>query len=74
MGGLRNICKIYGGMNVSCNGKTVEWVYDYIQDKPRLKSEMTKEEIADNERFKWGQIKKRIKPKQKPDAVNGNLF
>lgn len=61
-------------MNVTIDGKTETWIYDYIQDKPRLQSEMTKEEIEDNERFKYGQLKKRFKPKQKPDAENGVLF
>ena len=61
-------------MNVTIKRKTETWVYDYIQDKPRLVREMTKEEIEANERFKWGEAKKRFKPKQKPDAVNGSLF
>ena len=74
MGGLRNICKLYGGLKVTENGITEVWIYDYIQDKPRLQSEMTKHELEDNERFKYGKLKKRFKPKQKPDAVNGNLF
>ena len=72
MGGLRNICRAYGGLKVTKDRKTEVWIWDYIKDEPRLESSMTKEEIEANERFKWGQIKKRIK--QKPDAVNGSLF
>ena len=34
------------------------WLWDYVNDKPRLKSEMTKEEIKASEKAKWGNIKK----------------
>jgi len=58
MGGLARICKMYGSMEVSDeNGKKVTWLWDYKNDKPRLKSEMTKEEIAESEKAKWQQIK-----------------
>jgi major membrane immunogen (membrane-anchored lipoprotein) len=58
MAGLANICKLYGKMTVKDNnGKEVVWLYDYAKDKPRLKSEMTKEEIALSEKAKWGKIK-----------------
>jgi hypothetical protein len=53
MGGLSRICKMYGSLNV--NG--VVWIYDYVNDKPRLKSEMTKEEIIASEKAKWMKIK-----------------
>lgn len=39
------------------NGKKVVWVWDYATDQPRLKSEMTKDEIAASEKAKWGAIK-----------------
>jgi hypothetical protein len=52
MGGLAKICKLYGGMTTKSKGKSVEWIYDYKLDKPRLKSEMTKKEIAENEKLK----------------------
>ena len=42
---------------VDANGKKVTWLWDYKNDKPRLKSEMTKEEIAESEKAKWQQIK-----------------
>jgi len=58
MGGLARICKMYGSMEVSdANGKKVTWLWDYKNDKPRLKSEMTKEDIAESEKAKWEQIK-----------------
>lgn len=46
MAGLARICKMYGSMQViDENGKKVTWLWDYANDKARLKSEMTKEEI-----------------------------
>ena len=39
------------------NGKSVIWVWDYKNNRARLKHEMTKEEIAESERVKWQQIK-----------------
>jgi hypothetical protein len=58
MGGLARICKMYGSMELSdSNGNKVIWLWDYANDKPRLKSEMSKEEIKANEKAKWEQIK-----------------
>ena len=75
MGGIRNICRLYGGLKVTQNGKTVEYVWDYIKDEPRLKSEMTKEELEANERNKFGlPAERNRKPKSRPDAENGILF
>lgn len=54
MAGLAQICKTYGTMEVvGEDGKKVIWVWDYANDKPRLKSEMTKEEIAESNKAKW---------------------
>lgn len=53
MAGLASICKIYGSMEVTdSNGKKVVWVWDYVNNKPRLKSEMTKEEIKASNKAK----------------------
>jgi major membrane immunogen (membrane-anchored lipoprotein) len=57
MGGLAKICKMYGSMEVVQDGKKVIWIYDYANDKPRLKSEMTKEEIKASEKSKWMKIR-----------------
>lgn len=57
MAGLAKICKLYKSLVV--NGVT--WLYDYAQDKPRLKSEMTKDEIKASEKAKWMQIKNDLK-------------
>lgn len=58
MGGLAKICKLYGSMTVKDeHGKEVIWLYDYANDKPRLRSEMTKEEIAASEKAKWESLR-----------------
>ena len=62
MGGLARICKMFGQIDVSDgNGKKVTWLYDYANDKPRLKTEMTKEEIKASEKAKWMPFKN-LKP------------
>lgn len=56
--GLARICKMHGSMEVSdANGEKVIWLWDYANDKPRLKEEMTKEEIAASEKAKWNKLK-----------------
>lgn len=60
MSGLGRVLKIYGRMSVSANGKTVWWRWDYFNDKARLESEMTKEEIMASEKAKWNQIKSQL--------------
>jgi major membrane immunogen (membrane-anchored lipoprotein) len=53
---------MYGGMTVKSNdGKTVKWLWDYVNDKARLESEMTKEEIMASEKKKWEGIKNELK-------------
>lgn len=54
MGGLARLCRMYGQMNI--NG--VVWIWDYVNERARIKSEMTKEEIAESEKIKWNLIKK----------------
>ena len=56
MGGLSKICKIHGSMKV--NG--VVWLWDYVNDKPRLKTEMTKNEILASEKAKWMNVKNEL--------------
>jgi hypothetical protein len=53
MSGLRRICKMYGAMTI----QGVEWVWDYATDEPRIKSEMTKEQLEASERAKWTGVK-----------------
>jgi len=58
MGGLARLCKMYGQIDVTdANGKKVIWVWDYANDKPRLKSEMTKDEIKASEIAKWTHLR-----------------
>jgi len=49
MGGLRQLCKLYGRMTI----QGVEWVWDYHRDEPRKKADMTKEEWAKSERVRF---------------------
>lgn len=54
MGGLQNLLKQFG--SIICkgeDGKSVVWLWDYANDKARLKDEMTKEEIQNSEKAKW---------------------
>jgi hypothetical protein len=53
MTGLQKILKAYGDAKVTSGGKTVVWTWDYVNDKPRIKSEMTKEEIMASEKAKY---------------------
>jgi hypothetical protein len=43
------MCKQYGSIVI--NG--VEWVWDYANDRPRVKSEMIKEEIKHSNQSKY---------------------
>lgn len=61
MAGLARICKMYGSMEmIDVNGKKVTWIWDYVNDKPRLKTEMTKDEIIASEKAKWMGIKSKL--------------
>lgn len=54
MSGLARICKMYGSMEViDEKGNKEIWVWDYVNDRPRLKNEMTKEEKMASEKEKW---------------------
>lgn len=59
MGGLSRICKIYGGMKTTSNGKTVNWKWDYANDKVVKDSEMPQgsERWKASEKAKWDSIK-----------------
>ena len=52
--GFQTILKLYGEMKATDDkGNTVIHVWDYAKDEPRIKSEMTKEEILASEKAKW---------------------
>jgi hypothetical protein len=58
MAGLEKVCKIYGSIDVTdVNGNKVTWIWDYVNNKARLSSEMTKEEIMASEKAKWMNVK-----------------
>lgn len=64
MGGLARLCKLYGKMVFKDkNGKETVYVYDYVNDKPRIEGEMTKEEWAASEKAKWETVKSELKTK-----------
>jgi hypothetical protein len=59
MAGLQRILKLHG--SIICEGKDgikEVWLWDYANDKARLKTEMTKEDIMASEKAKWSAIKK----------------
>ena len=57
--GFQKILKIYGEMKATDNkGNSISYVWDYANDKARIKGEMTKEEIAASEKAKWMQLRK----------------
>ena len=54
MGGLARICKMYGCMEVTgVNSDKVTWIWDYVNHKARVKTEMTESEIMASEKEKW---------------------
>ena len=47
MTGLQKLLKMYGSMKITNEqGKSVLWVWDYKNEKARIKSEMTKESLV----------------------------
>ena len=57
--GFQRILKIYGEMKATDNkGNSISYVWDYANDKARIKGEMTKEEIVASEKAKWMQLRK----------------
>ncbi len=68
MGGLAEICKLYGKFEAKGeDGRTVLWVYDYATDRPRLQSEMTLREMAESEVAKAKLLGEQKKVKKKHD-------
>ena len=58
MKGLAKVCKLYGSMECTdSSGRKVTWLWDYANNKPRLSTEMSKEEITASEKAKWSNIK-----------------
>ena len=55
--GLFNLCKLYGGLKFTKDGKTIEYVFDYDRNECILKSEMDKERWAKSEKAKYEKIK-----------------
>lgn len=52
------ICQAFGSYEYTDTlGNRVTFVWDYVQNKARLKSEMTKDEIVESEKAKWSKLK-----------------
>lgn len=48
---------MYGSIKIKDkDGKEVIWLWDYKNEKCRIKSEMTKEEITESEKSKWKKL------------------
>ena len=61
---ISRLWELHGSMEViDANGKKVTWLWDYANDKPRLKTEMSKEEIMKSEKAKWSNIKSQLNQK-----------
>jgi hypothetical protein len=61
MAGLQRVLKLYGSMICEGeDGSKVVWLWDYANDKARLKTEMTKEEIMASEKAKWTAVKSQL--------------
>ena len=73
MAGLRKICKAFGGMTVTMNGETVEYVWDYEKDEPVEKSKFTHEQWLRSERKKYEALKNKL-DQQKAQAEQTKLF
>lgn len=59
MSGLQRICKMYGGMIMKDkDGKEVEWAWDYVNEKPRIKKE-----IDASEKEKYRQLMEQLNNK-----------
>lgn len=59
MGGLARICKLYGGMKVTAQSKTVNYVWDYVADEAVPDTEMPvgSERWQASERKRWTDVK-----------------
>lgn len=58
MAGLQKILRLHGSIKVKGDdGKEVTWLWDYKNEKPRLKYEMTDLEIAESEKERLIKIK-----------------
>lgn len=61
--GLSKILQLYGSLKVKSGDNEVSYVWDYAQNKSRLKGEMTQEEWEASEKARWTQS-----PKTKPNT------
>lgn len=61
MSGLQRVLKLYGSMICEGeDGSKVVWLWDYANDKARLKTEMTKDEIMASDKTKYTALKSQL--------------
>ena len=71
MGGLARICKLFGGIKVTSDGKTVEHVWDYDHDEAVTKDEMPigSDRWKRSEKAKWDKIMREKRREAIQDAM-----
>ena len=58
---ISRLWKLHGSMEViDANGNKAIWLLDYANDKARLKTEMTEDEIMASEKAKWMGVKSKL--------------
>jgi hypothetical protein len=59
MGGLARIAKMLGGMTISANGRTVNYVWDYVADEavPHTEMPVGSPRWCESERKRWSAYK-----------------
>lgn len=73
MGGIRRICKAYGGMTVKIDGQTAEYVWDYVKDEPVLKQDFDHARWVTSKHKKNEAVKRKLE-KQKAEDTQLGLF
>ena len=58
---ISRLWKLHGSMEViDANGNKAIWLWDYANDKARLKTQMTEDEIMASEKAKWMGVKSQL--------------
>ena len=58
---ISRLWKMHGSIEVTdANGNKVVWLWDYANDKARLKTQMTEDEIMASEKAKWMGVKSQL--------------
>jgi hypothetical protein len=58
---ISRLWKLHGSIEfIYDNGNKEIWLWDYVNDKARLKTEMTEDEIMASEKAKWMGVKSQL--------------